>query len=124
VTDPLANLIAVRFLSKPWVDMHTIRIANLSVRDWLEESSIPYCRPSAAKSIYFSLPKEYESFTVIDSRVAYFIDLHQDRAIATLNLIHSQHRLRMKAFMTPLSSEEWSILVSILGTRLSFMQQR
>ncbi len=104
------DILVVRFLSREWSVLPTLRESTTNIIAWLDNSNIPYIEVKGR--VYFVLPSKYEEYTMIDEGIGSFMYSHETVFKDSIETICNNFCGNL---MRPLSEHERAILFSVFN---------
>lgn len=114
------DVIAVRFLSKPYREIENLRIGSPLIVTWLTNVGIQYS--NQRDSLIFTLPSKYNPLITLDEHVIEALKPVRSLLRSELLKIDAHFLRHVTMFSIPLTTRETIGLYDLIGQKLSFIK--
>lgn len=114
------DVIAVRFLSKPFREIENLRVGSPLIVKWLQNVDVQFTKPRT--SVLFTLPDKYRVLTSLDDDVLDALKPVRSLIRAELIKLDVHFARHITKYSIPLNSSESIGLYNLIGQQLSFIK--
>lgn len=112
------DVIAVRFLSKPYREIENLRIGSSLIVKWLQNIDVQFAKPKT--SVIFTLPDKFHVLTKLNDDVLDALKPVRSLLRTELIKLDTHFARHITTYSIPLNSSESLGLYNLIGQQLSF----
>lgn len=114
------DVIAVRFLSKPFREIENLRVGSPLIVKWLQNVDVQFTKPRT--SVLFTLPDKFQVLTKLNSDVLDALKPIRPLLRTELIKLDTHFSRHITTYSIPLNSSEQLGLYNLIGQQLSFIK--
>ncbi len=114
------DVIAVRFMSKPYREIQNLRIGSRFIEPWLAGKQIEYCKNG--RDLLFTLPDKYLVISTLDEAVVNALKPIRDIFRSEMIKLDTHFSSQIAKYSVPLTSSEQMALYNLVGQKLSILK--